>query len=707
MEKVSNTHFYYITLPFTLLLRLCMIIITLPLLFTGRKRIRNYSVAEASRKNQRTQKHKATRERVEMKELTTNSGVVLVNSAQDAPQLSPHAAVVQQLQATLSTMQQQNPPTSVANLRETSTSSTGGAINSTSTNTTVVVDIEDSGMMEEPVFLETETKSDVLAKSGHLLNHPSRSCVSTCGRGSHDHECTKATTAGQTMNLIPCQKNADSRTGNGLSNNHRISHREPETDYPSYVNITGQASVHTTEQSSALQYSLSQPLLTEGNLESPTYVNHTEIPFCQCRACRMSDDKGCGYVNVPTQSSLLQPLSDDNNGSDRNQTQAQSCSELDRATESVSLPPFKRQTSAPTNAAQANEKASTGHHGHSDGNDLVHGYVNIFNLKRSEMISPLEHQKSANSHPLKPTSKSPNQLRSLPPRTQQPTTGHYESSLQTISAQRSNSYYEDASSLAPKMLRQTILTRTETAVCGGHSKSNKSCSTTTCDRGYVNVTKPRSISQPTPITADMLNPSLIPPRTILRANFCQPTASDSKSSNAVILPPRPRSKTTQHVHPLPPSSSETLPPPLTLSATLLPAEDLQLTKSIEIETKSSSGCSSGSSVQLDSTVQAKKRYTHKKSKSSSRNTCRERGCSCESISDASYVVDELESSKRTESVESLDIWLPVIPRQTELMFIVAHNQPESDQKGGGLQDDHTDTDTKSIKMTVNRSYVKR
>ena len=60
-------------------------------------------------------------------------------------------------------------------------------------------------------------------------------------------------------------------------------------------------------------------------------------------------------------------------------------------------------------------------------------------------------------------------------------------------------------------------------------------------------------------------------------------------------------------------------------------------------------------------------------------------------------------------MESLDIWPPVIPRQTELMFIVAHNQPESDQKdpgSGGLQDDHTDTDTKSIKMTVNTSYVK-
>jgi hypothetical protein len=663
-------------------------------------------------------------------ELTTNSGVVLVNSV-EAPQLPLHAAVVEQLRASFSMPQQNlNPPRVAGHMRETSTSSHSGAINSTSTNTTVVVDIEDSGILDEPVFLETETKSDDLAKNGHLLNQPFRKCVSTSGCGSH--ECTKTlTTAGQHS----CQKTTDSSTGNGVLNKQGINHRDPETvGSPSYVNITKQlqAPVHTTDQGRAMQYSLSQPLLSECN-QSPTYVNHTEIPFCQCRICRTSDYSGCGYVNVPNQSSLSQPLLDDNDHGLHhvpvyvNQTQAHSSGELDHAIKSTaSLSPFNRQTSAPTDAAQANEQVATGQRVHTDGDAPVQGYVNILN-KGSEVIPPLEHQKSENGRPQVPApSKSPSQLRSLPPRTQQPTTDHCESPHDqlTRSAHRnSDSGYEDASSLLPKTLQQTISTSTttqaETVPSAGRSHSNKSCSTMTSDRGYVNVTKPRSISQPTPVTANMLNSFLIPPRTILRTDLCQPRASNSKSSNIRALPPRSRSKTTPHIHTLtPPNSSdhETVPPPLTLAVTLLPEEDLQLIqKSTEIETKSSSGCSSGSSVHLYATVQAEKRCTHEKSKMSSRSTCSDRGCSCEPIGDDSYVVDDLESfddGKMTESVESLDIWPPVIPPQSEQMFLVADIKPqpesvvEKDLGGGGLQNDLTDSVTTNINMTKNTSYVK-
>ena len=128
------------------------------------------------------------RERVQLQELRTNSGVVLVNSA-DAPQLPLHVAVVQELQASFSRSQQEDlrPPKPVTNTsREASklNSSTSGPISSTSTNTTLVADIEDSGVMEELVFLETESKSDELARRGLLLNQPSRSCVLTCGCGS-------------------------------------------------------------------------------------------------------------------------------------------------------------------------------------------------------------------------------------------------------------------------------------------------------------------------------------------------------------------------------------------------------------------------------------------------------------------------------------------------------------------------------------------
>ena len=657
-------------------------------------------------------------ERVQLQELRTNSGVVLVNSA-DAPQLPLHVAVVQELRASFSRQQEiLRPPKPVTNTsREASklNSSTSGPISSTSTNTTLVADIEDSGVMEEPVFLETESKSDELARRGLLLNQPSRNCVSTCGHGSQ--ESTKTTTEGQTMNLIPHQKNVDSSTGNGFLTNHEMTHREPETDSPSYVNIiTNQhAPVHTSEQSNAIQYSLSQPLLTEYS-QSPTYVNHTEIPFCQCRICRTSvDDKGHGYANVPPyESSLSQPLLDNNKSSRHcpqyvNQTQVQSSStsKLDCAPKPASLSRLKHQISAPTNAVQVNEQASSDHHGHNDGDDSVHGYVNI--SSGAEMMSPPLEQKSASSHPHEPTSTSPC---SLPPQTQQSTTSHCEVAQPNISNQTSDSCYEDASSLAPKASRETFpapRTLTETVVHVCHSASNQStCSTMTSDRGYVNITKPRSISQPTPVTASMLNPSLVPPRTIPRANFHQPRVSDSKSRDAHALPPRPRSRTTQDVHALPPRSSEMVRPPLT---PLVLAGDLQPMKCTEIETKSSSGCSSGSSVQLDGTIQTEKRCKHEKPRNSSRNTCRDRGCSCEPIEDDSYVVDELEISdtKGTESVESLDIWPPVIPPQTELMFIVAPHQPESvDQKefGGGPQDDPTDTDTKNIKMTTNKSYVK-
>ena len=634
-----------------------------------------------------------------MMELSTNSGVVLVNSA-DAPQLPQHAAaVIQELRASFSMQQQNlNPPKLAVNIRERSTSSHSGAMNSTSTNTTVVVDMEDSGAIDEPVFLENETKSNELAKTGCLLNQPSGNCVSTRGRGSH--ECTKTTTAGQS----PIQKTTNSSTGNRFLNKHGINHRDPETGSPSYVNITRQASdsVHTTEQRSAMQYSLSQPLLTECN-QSPTYVNHTEIPFCRCRVCRTSDYSSCGYVNVPNQSSLSQPLLDDNCDLHHvplyvNQTQAHSSSELDNGTRLTSLSPFSRQTSVPTNEVQANEQASSSHRVHSDGNDLVHGYVNIVN-RDSETIPLPEQKKSDNSHPQQPApSKSPSLLRSLPPRAQRPTTGHCESPQLTSTAKRgSDSGYEDASSL-----QQTISMTTprETAPCVGRSQSNKSSSAVTSDRGYVNVTKPRSISQPTPVTANMLNSSLIPPRTILRADVCQP----SKSNNIRALPPRTRSKT------------ETIPPPLTL----LPAEDLQLVKSTELETKSSSGCSSGSLAHQDATVQAEKGHcVHEKSKKSEthRSSCRDRGCSCEPVGDDSYVVDEIDNfdsgKKMTdlESAESLDLWPPVIPPQTELIFIVADKpKPASvDQEDfdvGCVQDGLTDSVTKNIKMTRNASYVK-
>ena len=91
----------------------------------------------------------------------------------------------------------------------------------------------------------------------------------TCGRGSH--ECTMTTTTGQPMNLIPYKNNSNSSTGSGYPNNHGINHREPESDSPGYENITQKTLVHTTEHSSTVQHSLSQPLLTECNVDqSPT-----------------------------------------------------------------------------------------------------------------------------------------------------------------------------------------------------------------------------------------------------------------------------------------------------------------------------------------------------------------------------------------------------------------------------------------------------
>ena len=227
----------------------------------------------------------------------------------------------------------------------------------------------------------------------------------------------------------------------------------------------------------------------------------------------------------------------DNDGSECgplyvNHTQVQSSSQLNPPPESSSLPPFKRQISAPAYAirAGADEQASTKDHVQNDGNDLIHGYVNV--LKSSEKIALLEHQESANE----PASschhgpmKSPSQSRPLPPRSQQLTTSHFQSLSQEGSyAQRSDDYYEDASSLPARTLQRTILTPTKTVACIGQSQSSKSCTSKTGDHGYINVTKPRSISQPTPITANMLNASHIPPRTILRANFHQATTSDDK-----------------------------------------------------------------------------------------------------------------------------------------------------------------------------------
>ena len=100
-----------------------------------------------------------------------------------------------------------------------------------------------------------------------------------------------------------------------------------------------------------------------------------------------------------------------------------------------------------------------------------------------------------------------------------------------------------------------------------------------------------------------------------------------------------------------------------------------------------------------------------------RSSCRDRGCSCEPIGDDSYVVDERDTFNDgktmtdLESAESLDIWPPVIPPQTELIFIVADKpKPASvdreDFGVGCVQDGLTDSVTKNIKMTRNASYVK-
>ena len=623
--------------------------------------MREFSVVTGTHhKDQRTGKHNKI---TEIHEHDTEA--VLVNN--EAPPLPPRTVEVQQLQLQVVSPLLHNLPTS-ANFREKSTSScTSGAINSTSTSTTVVVDIEDSGIMEEPVFLETETKSGIQARNNPLLNQHSPTCMPTYDSGSH--ECTTTGVVGHAMNLIPYQRNADSITGNGYPDNRDVNHRKPENDTRTCMNITiagRQALAHTIEYGNV---SLSQPLLSEPNFGSD-HVEHP--PRCDCCTCHASDDHG--YVNVLAQSSLSQPLlsehcGDCGPGGYVNHTQLQSSNDLHHTGDCAgyvnvpdsSLSPFKRQTSASAYADRTHEPHSTSHH---------------------------EQRKI------------PSQLRSLPPRAKQISTliGQSELSTEPSDNTTHESGYVNVSSQSS--LAQQMTSPTKTAVFASHSiESSKPCSQTD-DHGYINITKPRSISQPAnPTTVDMMNSSLLPPRTILRANFRELTARDEKSSVRPLPSRQPRSKTTQHIHtPLPPNSSGKL----ALSCTHLPAKDVQHTKSIEVESKSSSGCSSGSSDQLDRTernLSMNDSQHLNKFSSSSRNVSDDKCCCCDS-KESGYIIDNLESCEISESVESLDIWPPVVPQHTELMFIVARNQKSRKDFDRG----HTDTD---IKMITNKSYVKR
>ena len=195
-----------------------------------------------------------------------------------------------------------------------------------------------------------------------------------------------------------------------------------------------------------------------------------------------------------------------------------------------------------------------------------------------------------------------------------------------------------------------------------------------------------------------MNSSLIPPRTILRRSCDNCKLSDEKFETPLLPPRLTTSKHLQHF-------THKIPPPNTCGLSPMQAVHSARCKSTEIKSKSLSEYLSSDlaradegtilllSTDADNTDDNLSLNNLLNSYSSKRTSVDEVSSECsdlqESIKHNNFSVDEEISA----SVESLDMWPPVIPRHTELKYIVA---------------DHDSKDLYSsdnIDMTTNQSYV--
>ena len=174
------------------------------------------------------------------------------------------------------------------------------------------------------------------------------------------------------------------------------------------------------------------------------------------------------------------------------------------------------------------------------------------------------------------------------------------------------------------------------------------------EHDYENVPQQKSLSQPAPTSSEIIDSLLIPPRTIPRKEFIQ---TSSETSGALPLPPR----STEHHKATPfvidvtqegrPNQSP-LPPRSTEHQKSAPSPLIDITQDVP----PSKSPAHVSTLTHDSTL------------------------------------GTLSSKELSESVESLDIWPPVIPRHSDLKFIVPSH-------------DSTDYYSDSIDMETNESYV--
>ena len=571
--------------------------------YTGRRRTLHH-LAERSYRENGNLRHKTEGGANAIKEFV--AGMLTIDN-EAPPPLPPRTTELQ----TVSPLTLLTAETAAAT-EETVTSN--GKISSTSTEVTIVVDVEDDGVLEETVFLqENDIRSglqSVASKNGNrtcLFEHHSKSCVSTCS----SREFVNTGGSGHIANMSPFQDDeyTDSHTGNVSLNGKQ------EADSHGYVNIASarQAStLHEPKQSEANgcinvpKQSPSLQLPTDQTC-GPYYVNCTrQLPH----EPHPSNDHG--YANFPSQASLSQPMT--------------------------------RQTSGPVCTSHAIEL-------HEPSPIHDHGYANVPS-KSASSLKPLACQTTAPvcaSHVHEPTEPSPSNecgYVNIP---------SHSSTLQPLSSNQTTGLFST-------------------------SHTNEPCEPCSIlDHGYLNVSRQSSLLQPTPGTIKVMSSSQIPPRTILRSN-CYKSSNDNSST--VPLPPR---LTTTHQRRLPQSSTHKAPP-----LTLLPVED-PLIKPTETESKSSSGC--GISNQVEKLAE-EDRHTVTNDNLGLNNVL---GCSRDTSDGRAKcgddAVDNLTGRGMCDSLESLDVWPPVIPRHSDLKFIV----PKHDSK---------DLYTDQIVMLSNKSYVK-
>ena len=567
----------------------------------------------------------------------------------------------------------------------------GIAMNSSSTDTTLVADVEDYTRVlgDDVVFLEDKVDSGLqLIPAPRLDNSVTSMASGSAHFGFHSdksndnrdihHEVETAQRQGQlNVTCLP----ACGTFGND--------DREPAVDSHTYVNTASREyentglclTVRSLSQENILTQNSDSKVTTHcaGDatecVDSHTYVNTTQM---SPQAVSQPNAEDHDYVNVQNKTrSLSQPLPGEQHSNDCH---------------------------CPPHYVNVDHGHCNGGHrtacGCSQGSDSYRTRLSLppRSGQAGHVIKSMGHVTKSAAQLTSLYEQTHHTMLSLPPKAVQSTVDGTETTGEGNPTHHSVyvNVTADQSQASQTMDGRAVVA---TSVC----RSQSSETSVTCDHVYGNVMSQRSLSQPSSASVDKINLSLIPPRNIPRKNFFR--RADEKSDERSLIPPS-RSITDfqdRTSHPTPAGS----PPHIT---TATPA-------TLEVEDRLST--SDNVKPRLPPVYSVCSTEHHKKKDAEIANpvvndteddrtgvnghqTLSDNGA----LRNSESKYDDIElpglrdgaSSNvvidrgLSDSVESLDIWPPVIPRHSELKFIVPTH---------GSKDLYKD----SIAMVTNDSYV--